>query len=213
MHARSKLAVSFLAGIHAVPSLLAQNFPPGPGPDQSAAGDGPPPRHRMRPGQQGRPDGGRRGEEDRGGGRFRGMRGHHGKRGGFALARLIDDPMAREKLGITTDQASKIHQLTSEFRKSAIRGRADLQVKQLELQDLLGADSPDRAAIDKKIDEMSAARLAQAKARVHYRLAMRDVLTPEQRQKLQQTRAESCHRGFEGGPPRGPRGRTPSPNP
>jgi len=134
-------------------------------------------------------------------------------RGESPIARLAEDPAAREKLGITADQAAKIRQQTSEFRKAGIRGRADLQVNRLELQDLLRGDSPDRGAIDKKLDEMSAARLAQAKAQVHYRLAMRDILTPEQRQKLQQMRAESRRRGFSDGAPRGPRERKASPNP
>jgi len=139
------------------------------------------------------------------------MRSGRGRRGEYALARLADDPAAREKLGITAEQAAKIRQDTSEFRKSAIRGRADLQVRRLELQDLLRVDSPDRAAIDKKLDEINAARLAQSKAQVHYRLAMREILTPEQRQNLREMRAESRHRGGrEGWPPRGPRpGHTP----
>jgi len=163
----------------------------------------------MDPGQQRGPDGWQRGEGERGGGRFHGMRGEHRGRGEFALARLAEDPAAREKLGITADQASKIRQETFEFRKTAIRGRADFQVRHLELQDLLRADSPDRAAIDKKLDEISAARLAQSKAEVHYRLDMREILTPEQRQKLKQMRMESRHRGFEGRPPHGPMGRRP----
>lgn len=156
-------------------------------------------------------EGWQRGEDHRDGSRFRGMRRGHRRHGDFGLARLAENPAARERLGITAEQAAKIRQETSDFRKGAIRGRAELQVKRLELRDLLRAETPDRAAIDKKLDEISAARLAQSKAQVHYRLAMREILTPEQRQKLRQMREESRHRGGrEGGPPRGPRpGRTP----
>ena len=214
MQNRSKLALSLLAGTLALPSLFAQNPPAGSGSNGPGPGDDPPSQHRMGPGQKRGPDGWQRGEGRRGGGQFHGMRGEHRGRGEFALARLAEDPAAREKLGITAEQAAKIHQETSEFRKTAIRGRADLQVRHLELQDLLRADSPDRAAIDKKLDEISAARLAQSKAEVHYRLAMREMLTPEQRQKLRQMRTEFRHRGFEERPPHGPMGgRPPQTNP
>jgi Spy/CpxP family protein refolding chaperone len=110
----------------------------------------------------------------------------------------------REKLGITAEQAAKIRLQTSEFRKGQIRGRADLQVKRLELGELLRADNPDRAAINKKLEEISAAQLARRKSEVDYFLKMRDALTGEQRQKLQQMREEFRRRGPEGRGPQGP---------
>jgi Spy/CpxP family protein refolding chaperone len=119
----------------------------------------------------------------------------------------------RQKLGITEEQAAKIRLQTSEFRKAQIRSRADLQVKRLELNELLAAAKPDRAAIDKKLGEISAAQLAQSRSGVDYRLSMRDALTSEQRQKLQQMREELRHRGPEGRGPRGPGGQTPPPKP
>jgi Spy/CpxP family protein refolding chaperone len=119
----------------------------------------------------------------------------------------------RERLGITADQAAKIRLQTSEFRKAQIRSRAELQVKRLELNELLAAANPDRAAIDKKLEEISAAQLAQRKSEVDYRLRMRGTLTSEQRQKLQQMREEFRHRAPEGRGPQGPRGHTPPPKP
>jgi Spy/CpxP family protein refolding chaperone len=119
----------------------------------------------------------------------------------------------REKLGITAEQAAKIHLQTSEFRKAQIRSRADLQVKRLELNELLAADNPDRAAINKKLEEISAAQLARRKSEVDYRLKMRDALTSEQRQKLQQMREEFRHRSPEGRGPQGPGQHTALPKP
>jgi Spy/CpxP family protein refolding chaperone len=138
------------------------------------------------------------------------MRGHRRGHGEFALARLANDPAMREKLGLTAEQTAKINQQTSEYRKARIRGRADLAVKRVELEDLLRAESPDRAAIDRKLDELSAARLVQTKAAVHYRLAMRDVLTPEQRAKLREMREEHRRGGFRDPREEGPRGPRPS---
>ena len=68
----------------------------------------------------------------------------------FMLARLVSDPSFRERLGITPEQVLKIRTQTSDFRKKQIRNQAELQVKRIELHDLLSADKPDRAAIDKK---------------------------------------------------------------
>jgi Spy/CpxP family protein refolding chaperone len=110
----------------------------------------------------------------------------------------------REKLGITAEQAAKIRLATTEFRKAQIRGRADLQVKRLELGELLRADNPDRAAINKKLEEISAAQLAQRKSGVDYFLKMHDTLTSEQRQKLQHMREEFRHRGPRSRGPQGP---------
>jgi Spy/CpxP family protein refolding chaperone len=125
----------------------------------------------------------------------------------------LNNPAMREKLGITAEQAAKIRLQTSQFRKAQIRSRADLQVKRLELNELLAADNPDRAAIDKKLEEISAAQLARRKSEVDYRLTMRNTLTSEQRQKLQQMREEFRHRAPEGRRPAGPRAHTPPPKP
>ena len=130
----------------------------------------------------------------------------------FALARLANDPAMRERLGLTPEQVVKINQQTSEFRKNRIRAHADVAVKRVELEDLLRAETPDRAAIDKKLDEVGAARQAEVKAAVHYRLAVREVLTPEQRARLREMREEHRRERFRGPreeTPRGPRPPTP----
>jgi Spy/CpxP family protein refolding chaperone len=109
---------------------------------------------------------------------------------GFMLERLLRDSDLRQKVGITDEQAAKIRQESTSFRISEIRNRANLQVQRLELGNLMSADKPDRAAIDKKLEEISATQLAAAKAGVDFRLTMRDALTPEQRAKLKQLAME-----------------------
>jgi Spy/CpxP family protein refolding chaperone len=141
------------------------------------------------------------------------MRGERWRGPEFELTRVLSNPAMREKLGITAEQAAKIRLATTEFRKAQIRGRADLEVKRLELGELLAADNPDRAAINKKLEEISAAQLAQRKSGVDYFLKMRDTLTSEQRQKLQHMREEFRHRGPERRGPQGPPAHTPPPKP
>ena len=136
----------------------------------------------------------------------------------LGLAGLVSNPRVRERLGITPEQASKIRQEEMGFRKAQIRNRADLEVERLELAELLAADHPDRTAIDKKLREISNAQLAVEKSRIDHRLALREALTPEQRDKLKQMfselRGQRAERGFgrfgPGGPGgAGPRGRRP----
>jgi Spy/CpxP family protein refolding chaperone len=134
-----------------------------------------------------------------------GMRGFGRGRGEFGLARLLNDPAIREKLGITAEQVGAIRKQESDFRKAEIRNRADLEVKRVDLKDLLDAEKPDRAAIDSKLQEISTARLALEKSAIHYRLTMREAITPKQREKLHQLMSERFR--HDGGPGRpGPRG-------
>jgi Spy/CpxP family protein refolding chaperone len=137
----------------------------------------------------------------------------------FGLSLVLNDPDIREKVGVTTEQVAKIREQESDFRKSEIRNRADLEVKRIDLNDLLAAEKPDRAAIDSKLQEISGAELALEKSRIDYRLTMRDALTPAQRQKLRDAMKKRRQRG-DGSRPRGPqgvgrggqRGPTPPPN-
>jgi Spy/CpxP family protein refolding chaperone len=113
-----------------------------------------------------------------------GMRGDGPRERG--LMRALRDPAIRQQAGISDDQFAKFRQQESDFRKTQIRDRADLQVKRIDLRDLLSADKPDRAAIDSKLQDISASQLALEKASVDFRLDMRDAITPAQREKLRQ---------------------------
>ena len=100
-------------------------------------------------------------------------------------------PEAVEELGITADQTAKIRQQESDFRKAQIRNQADLRVKQIELQELLAAENPDRGDINRKLEDVSDARLAMERSAIDNRLTLRETLTAEQRQKIEQMRNEA----------------------
>lgn len=122
--------------------------------------------------------------------RNRGMGGPGRGEGGPALSRMLSDPAIRQQVGVTADQVAKIRQQESDFRKAEIRNRADLEIKRMDLQDLLAAEKPDRAAIDSKLSEVGAAQLVMEKAAINNRLDMRAALTPAQHLKLQQILAQ-----------------------
>jgi Spy/CpxP family protein refolding chaperone len=167
---------------------------------------------------------------------FAGGRGNFGGRGGFGgpgmgrglgmmglggpmgLSRIVNNPDMREKLGITTEQAARIRQQETDFQKASVMNRAKSEVAHMELNQLMSADKPDRAAIDKKLSDISAAQLVSEQTRVHHQLDMKTALTPDQQAKLKelmQSRRPGIHGpgdpngGPQGGPGRGGRGPRP----
>jgi Spy/CpxP family protein refolding chaperone len=216
MRIHSKLALALVTLAVSLPLAFGQNDAPAPAPPpppaQSQAGSNQQFQHR----DMSRQPMHQHGAWDHGGMPW--GRGHWGRmhrRREFMLARLVNHPAFRERIGITTEQAERIRTETFDFRKAEIRNRADIQVKYLELGQLLSATTPDRTAIDNQLAEISAARLTQAKAAVNFHLDMRAALTPEQKLKLEQMRHEFFrHRGFHPdgsdsmGPENGPGGQS-----
>lgn len=142
-----------------------------------------------------------------------GMRPGMDRGGEMGLARFVNNPSMRQQLGITDEQVAKFHQQSEDFQKAGIQNRATMQIKRMELNDLLRADKPDRAAIDRKLAEVNAAQAASEKANIDHMLAMRSLLTPDQQAKLKQMMQ---NRPDPGGPmgPGGPgRRRPPQPQP
>ena len=130
----------------------------------------------------------------------------------FMLARMVRNPEFRTRIGISAEQASKIRTETFKFRESQIRDRADVQVKELQLRQLISAQNPDRGAIDQQLQQVETARMTQAKAAIDFRLDMRAALTPEQKQKLQQMREDFFRHRFDHHGPNGPQGNDNSPH-
>jgi len=131
--------------------------------------------------------------------RRRHHRRHHRKNTAF----LLRDPAVRERLGITADQAAKIQAQQSTFTKARIREHAEVQVKRLELRELLAAEKPDRAAIEQKLAQLNEVQFAMRKAAIEHRLAMREMFAPEQREKMRELFWE-MRRSGRFGPPEPP---------
>jgi Spy/CpxP family protein refolding chaperone len=134
----------------------------------------------------------------------------------MVMHRMMQDPAMRERLKITPDQVTKFQAHQSTMAKSMIRSHADIQVKRMELAELMRADKPDRVLIDKKLREVQDVTFAQEKARIDGQLTVRDMFTSEQRQEMEKMREEfrssMMQRGPEGPGPggmMGPRGQRP----
>ena len=86
-------------------------------------------------------------------------------------------------LDLTDEQKANAREIMLAARKQAIPMRAELQVAQLELQELLVQDDVDRAAVDQHLEQIGQLRQKLMRHRVDTRLKLHAMLTPEQRTK------------------------------
>ncbi len=142
---------------------------------------------------------------------FRGGR-WRGGLGGGGMAMLFGSRRFKEELGLSEEQAEKLHDLTVENRKSIIRGRADLRIHFIELREMLREDSPPKAQVDKKVQQIAQLRGDLMKVRVNGLLSAKSILTLEQQKKIYELHSERrgarfMRRGKDFHFDRGPRGR------
>ncbi len=108
---------------------------------------------------------------------------------GNVLAQPADRPMRQgnkgpmammQKLDLTDAQQAQIRKLHVDFQKKQIQNQAKVRLARLDLGQMLQADKPDRAAIEKTIRDISSIETDTKLARVDQMLAIRAILTPEQ---------------------------------
>lgn len=85
---------------------------------------------------------------------------------------------------LTPDQQKKIETIKAESDKKVVQYRADLKIKNAELDKLMVAENPAKKDIDSKIDEISVLKSNIQKENVNRRLLIRNELTPEQKVKF-----------------------------
>jgi Spy/CpxP family protein refolding chaperone len=95
-------------------------------------------------------------------------------------------PEVQKELAITTEQRQKLEDIRFSNEKETIQHRASLQVLHLELSRLVDLENPDRAVIDKKIQEVAQEEAFLLRSLINSRLNARATLTAEQRSKLEQ---------------------------
>ncbi len=96
--------------------------------------------------------------------------------------------MFGEKLGLSAAQKEQIEKITLDARKKNIATEAKSKIARIELHELMAADAPDQKKLDAKIAELSQAHEAMLRSRVETMLAIKKILTPEQRAKLKELR-------------------------
>ena len=106
-------------------------------------------------------------------------------------------PRIVQALGLTAAQSGELEKIFAAHKPKLIDLKADLEKKQFEYEQAMSAET-----IDRKRVEASVAAREQARARLQTELSlmeldMRQVLTPEQREKVQQLREELRERMIE----------------
>jgi len=89
----------------------------------------------------------------------------------------------RDDLGLTEAQVKQMRELQYNFSKTGIGLRADLKEARLELQHQLAQPNIDQKEINKLVDQVAQAQKMLLKHRIDRKLAMKEVLTPEQYEK------------------------------
>jgi uncharacterized membrane protein len=91
-----------------------------------------------------------------------------------------------QKIGLTPDQVTKIRQEMLGTQARAVDLRAKIEHAKIEATRLLATDKVDEHAVDAQIDEAAKAAAELHKLRLGTVLRVHALLTPEQRQKLEE---------------------------
>ncbi len=136
--------------------------------------------------------GGGRGRGNFGGGRGRGdfARGRGGFIGGLGRPATRSSLVARalsraDQIGLTAEQTDRINQAQRAQREASINRRAAGEIAELELRELLGADTPDITAVEAKLRELSEQYIAEQTEALRLNASVGEILTPDQLEDLQ----------------------------
>lgn len=130
-------------------------------------------------------------------------------------------PRVVEQLQLTADQQQRLEEIFAKNRRQFIDLRADLERRQLDLEELLAKKDADPKKIGAAADALEQAKARASKARTMMVVEMRGVMTEEQWQKIvdareqwKRERVDDRRRGAVPPGQRPPRGReTPPPAP
>lgn len=100
------------------------------------------------------------------------------------LLALLDNDRIKSALGLTDQQVDRLRHIMVETEKTSVKNRAEIEVRGIELRELLHAENSDRDAVMKKVQEISSLRGEMMQAHVSALLDAKAVLTPEQQKKV-----------------------------
>lgn len=127
--------------------------------------------------------GGRGGPAQRGG-----MKG--GGHGPGGIGWLVHNEDVAKSLGVTADQITQLGELAYQGEIAQIKGRADLEIAQMELRRLLDSAKPTEEAVGKAVDKISALEAQLQKARLGEMLKARQILGDDTMDKLRDAAKE-----------------------
>ncbi|MGB7267833.1 MAG: periplasmic heavy metal sensor [Terracidiphilus sp.] len=114
---------------------------------------------------------------------------------GGLQGRYWNNPNIVKQLTLTDDQRKAMDDILHKHLMTLVDLQANLKKAELEMQPLMSADTPDRAAIEGQISKVVEARAALEKANSLFLLDLRMQLKPEQWKQLKTMRMDHMHRG------------------
>jgi len=93
--------------------------------------------------------------------------------------------MMLKGLDLAADQQKKVAVIHEKQARLMVQAQADLRIAEMDMQQLMRADTPDKAKIDAQIDKLAQLRAGMQKSRTATLLEVRALLTPEQLKKCQ----------------------------
>ncbi len=104
----------------------------------------------------------------------------------FAEFRCIwkNKSLAKE-IGVSEEQVKKIKELSIATEKKMIKIRADMELKEIDLREVLDADKPDEGKAVNLIKEIMKKKTEAWILKIKQRIAMKKTLTTEQMEKLE----------------------------
>ena len=85
-----------------------------------------------------------------------------------------------EQLNLSDTQKADFEKLNTEFAKQRVEQQAETKIAAIDLRALMTADSPDKEAIEKKINEISDLQAHNRILRVDHWFAVNKILNPDQ---------------------------------
>jgi Spy/CpxP family protein refolding chaperone len=87
----------------------------------------------------------------------------------------------KDKLNLSDSQKKQLDELRTSMQRNAVQLRSKIQLARIDLRELLKTDDPDKAAVEKKINEIGQLQTARKMLRINHMFDMKKMLTPEQR--------------------------------
>ena len=106
-------------------------------------------------------------------------------------------PRIAQELQLTADQEAQLEKIFAKSKPRLIDLRADLEKKQFDYEQTMQGETADRQALEAKIDAREEARASLQKELALMELDMKQVLKPEQRERLMRLREEGRQRAME----------------
>jgi Spy/CpxP family protein refolding chaperone len=96
----------------------------------------------------------------------------------------------KDEIGLTQDQVNKIETMQEQFMEYAIKQKANLKIKEMKFHSYLKKDKIDREKMEKMIREITGMKTDMQISHMNYLLDLKELLTPEQLQKIETFRKE-----------------------